>query len=62
MAYKVIILYRLYMPPYFLGTFTEYPCTNKNRGCFRSETASVILSAPISPVQEQSVYILFHGY
>ena len=25
MAYKVIILYRLYMPPYFLGTFTEYP-------------------------------------
>ena len=26
MAYKVIILYRLYMPPYFLGTFTEYPC------------------------------------
>ena len=29
MAYKVIILYRLYMPSYFLGTFTEYPflCT-----------------------------------
>ena len=26
MAYKVIILYRLYMPSYFLGTFTEYPC------------------------------------
>ena len=25
MAYKVIILYQLYMPPYFLGTFTEYP-------------------------------------
>ena len=25
MAYKVIILYRLYMPSYFLGTFTEYP-------------------------------------
>ena len=24
MAYKVIILYRLYMPSYFLGTFTEY--------------------------------------
>lgn len=23
MAYKVIILYRLYMPSYFLGTFTE---------------------------------------
>ena len=25
MAYKVIILYRLYMPSYFLGTFTEDP-------------------------------------
>ena len=32
MAYKVIILYQLYMPSYFLGTFTEYPyskCENK---------------------------------
>ncbi len=29
MAYKVIILYRLYMPPYFLGTFTEYPDATK---------------------------------
>ena len=29
MAYKVIILYRLYMPSYVLGTFTEYPY-NKN--------------------------------
>ena len=28
MAYKVIILYRLYMPSYFLGTFTEYPELN----------------------------------
>ena len=25
MAYKVIILYQIYMPSYFLGTFTEYP-------------------------------------
>ena len=25
MAYKVIILYQLYMPSYVLGTFTEYP-------------------------------------
>ena len=31
MAYKVIILYQLYMPSYFLGTFTEYPY-NKNWG------------------------------
>ena len=30
MAYKVIILYRLYMPSYFLGTFTEYPDTTGN--------------------------------
>ena len=28
MAYKVIILYRLYMPSYFLGTFAEYPLLN----------------------------------
>ena len=28
MAYKVIILYQLYMPSYFLGTFTEYPNLN----------------------------------
>ena len=28
MAYKVIILYQLYMPSYFLGTFTEYPEKN----------------------------------
>ena len=31
MAYKVIILYRLYMPSYVLGTFTEYPYI-KQRG------------------------------
>ena len=33
MAYKVIILYRLYMPSYFLGTFTEYPKRNQARKC-----------------------------
>ena len=31
MAYKVIILYQLYMPSYFLGTFTEYPRLNLYR-------------------------------
>ena len=36
MAYKVIILYQLYMPSYFLGTFTEYPYLN-NRSAGRSE-------------------------
>ncbi len=42
MAHKVIILYRLYMPYYFLGTFTEYPyinivkveCRNKFKNMF----------------------------
>ena len=31
MAYKVIILYQLYMPSYFLGTFTEYPYYSDHR-------------------------------
>ena len=31
MAYKVIILYQLYMPSYFLGTFTEYPWENTEK-------------------------------
>ena len=31
MAYKVIILYRLYMPSYVLGTFTEYPLLNQSK-------------------------------
>ena len=41
MAYKVIILYRLYMPPYFLGTFTEYP--------FLSGSLSGTAHEPVSP-------------
>ena len=35
MAYKVIILYRLYMPSYFLGTFTEYPIIKKSGAVFQ---------------------------
>ena len=37
MAYKVIILYRFYMPSYFLGTFTEYPygAVKKNKQFLR---------------------------
>ena len=38
MAYKVIILYQLYMPSYFLGTFTEYP---------QSVTSSELCAFPI---------------
>ena len=33
MAYKVIILYQLYMPSYFLGTFTEYPYIHVYPNC-----------------------------
>ena len=31
MAYKVIILYRLYMPSHFLGIFAEYPFDSRWR-------------------------------
>ena len=47
MAYKVIILYRLYMPSYFLGTFTEYPpeSQHKNfRGSVYQTIADTILT------------------
>ena len=42
MAYKVIILYQLYMPSYFLGTFTEYPS-------FNSVTLTTLFFQIISP-------------
>ena len=49
MAYKVIILYQLYMPSYFLGTFTEYPfkeCTDRSVvGLFTAEWAFLSLIA-----------------
>ena len=38
MAYKVIILYQLYMPSYFLGTFTEYPSKN-----FRKQLLQILI-------------------
>ena len=48
MAYKVIILYRLYMPPYFLGTFTEYPYNKSNT--YKSITyGAVLLSSLLQP-------------
>ena len=49
MAYKVIILYQLYMPSYFLGTFTEYPNLGFDNEKFlfllfiRSSKATIIL-------------------
>ena len=48
MAYKVIILYQLYMPSYFLGTFTEYPYLYKQAK----------QSRPIPPTR----YIYFISY
>lgn len=61
MAYKVIILYQLYMPSYFLGTFTEYP---KNNRCEkRKETyfLGMPLSVKIIPafIQSSQPGILF---
>ena len=47
MAYKVIILYRLYMPSYFLGTFTEYPPGAGRRWRIRGDfNPTVIPSLP----------------
>ena len=49
MAYKVIILYQLYMPSYFLGTFTEYPYkTLIIKGIFQSLDEFVLLASPHS--------------
>ena len=47
MAYKVIILYQLYMPSYFLGTFTEYPFVTV-------ETYLTILKVPLNQVSSDS--------
>ena len=44
MAYKVIILYRLYMPSYFLGTFTEYPFYKDEANAFVFQEASLLLN------------------
>ena len=43
MAYKVIILYQLYMPSYFLGTFTEYPYLLIYLPILHSRKASAVL-------------------
>ena len=45
MAYKVIILYQLYMPSYFLGTFTEYPFQIT---CFFDRFWEAIKKTPVS--------------
>ena len=56
MAYKVIILYQLYMPSYFLGTFTEYPCLFSLFPVFvmryPNQTLPIRRPADIAPVAE----------
>ena len=46
MAYKVIILYQLYMPSYFLGTFTEYPALVQKYGESVELSPVLIFSVP----------------
>ena len=52
MAYKVIILYQLYMPSYFLGTFTEYPYVKKVHIPADTRSAFPVISVQ-SPVSIQ---------
>ena len=52
MAYKVIILYQLYMPSYFLGTFTEYPYLDLfsfSLISFSFSTPGIFLANTLSP-------------
>ena len=48
MAYKVIILYQLYMPSYFLGTFTEYPYLKMPPQLLYTEAAPPMVSSSSS--------------
>ena len=56
MAYKVIILYRLYMPSYFLGTFTEYPDIEF---CFGKDIFRSLPSAQKKEIKTNRVLFLF---
>ena len=63
MAYKVIILYQLYMPSYFLGTFTEYPDLLKAGWNSQAPNCSLQLNKMVSRLRkllkgDHSVYIL----
>ena len=67
MAYKVIILYQLYMPSYFLGTFTEYPPFDIN-GAERTYRADIFTS-PASDTNigihgrdRQAIFIRNHSH
>ncbi len=63
MAYKVIILYQLYMPSYFLGTFTEYPYIRHNHSILiiievgNLPTSQIIISYLTKILHKCEVYI-----
>ena len=59
MAYKVIILYRLYMPSYFLGTFAEYPflCPSNHFSIFHKTQGRFQLNASTFHVKRLCVLI-----
>ena len=51
MAYKVIILYRLYMPSYVLGTFTEYPYIKRKIPKSEKPTSGFFILSCLLPYQ-----------
>ena len=59
MAYKVIILYRLYMPSYFLGTFTEYP---KIEACWTMSGRLLLCINTLLSYRSFSLDILFQEH
>ena len=62
MAYKVIILYQLYMPSYFLGTFTEYPFFGLAFEATKIENFDIDEAKPfIRYVETQDVTAVFIG-
>ena len=69
MAYKVIILYQLYMPSYFLGTFTEYPYLKIQKSQLihnvlnMNQLASfmLLLNVPLSVIFSLSVFREYGG-
>lgn len=56
MAYKVIILYQLYMPSYFLGTFTEYPYLEHQKVQGKYKTYTETAQTFASEITENEVY------
>ena len=66
MAYKVIILYQLYMPSYFLGTFTEYPYIVTRTSDYQVIVPAVrfrnLIHTEIDPDSSQTIRICFIQY